>query len=120
MGYLLPDFHKAYWFGLVSNESFYPIFGWLDPLFPGPAQTDYRNWGTLSTAAGDLPEPNNQQPPEYCGACSASQARSGAWGWADQGCALSYVQMCRIQGAMGARLLGRAWPPASPPNCLQV
>jgi hypothetical protein len=96
---MFADFHQAYWFGLVSNSSYYPIFGWSDPIFPGPGQTDFRNWGSLRTASGDdLPEPNNQFPPEYCSMCAAAQARSGAWGWADANCVNTMVQMCRIQG----------------------
>jgi hypothetical protein len=113
-GYLFTEFHRSYWFGLVSNSSYYPIFGWSDPIFPGPTQTDYRNWGSLRTASGDdLPEPNNQSPPEYCGMASAAAIRSGAWGWADANCINSMVQMCRIQGGRGCQQRCR---PALPPS----
>ena len=98
-GYLFPDFHRSYWFGLGSNSSFYPIFGWTDPVFPGPTQNDYRHWGTFKTAAGDdIPEPNNQFGPEYCAVCNATQAYGGAFGWADANCNQRFAQMCRIQG----------------------
>ncbi len=106
-GYLFPTFHASYWFGLASNQSFYPIFGWLDPVFPGPTSESYRHWGTLKTGGGDsIPEPNNQQPQEYCAVCNATQTYGGAYGWADANCANKYGQMCRIQGGRPQLVLG--------------
>lgn len=71
----------------------------MDPVFPGPTSESYRHWGTLKTGGGDsIPEPNNQQPQEYCAVCNATQTYGGAYGWADANCANKFVSMCRIQG----------------------
>ncbi len=97
-------YHKAYWLGLVTNDSSWPMFDWLDKSIPAPRSTSYEHWGTMDTGTGKLPEPNNVNLPEFCAVANASQNHGSpaAWGWADTQCKDKFVYICKVNGGFAA------------------
>ena len=97
-GFLLPKFHQIYWMGLRVNGS-RPKFGWLDPTVDPPSYRTYSHWGTNATT--NMTEPQEQTPPESCGAARYYLGFDTpfAWGWADEPCNQTYIFMCRITRA---------------------
>jgi hypothetical protein len=89
-GFLLPTFHKQYHIGLRVDTR--PSFKWTEPYYSLQEEGAYLHWGM----DGRSPEPNNQQPPEDCGAATARQAYDSAWGWSDVNCTRRLIFMCKI------------------------
>jgi hypothetical protein len=73
-----------------------PRFGWIDPTVDPPSFRTYSHWGTNATT--NLTEPQEQRPPENCGAARFGYSfdTPSAWGWADEPCNATYIFMCRI------------------------
>jgi hypothetical protein len=42
-GFLIPNYHKAYWMGLVSNLTSWPRFRWTDRSQPRESRTNGTN-----------------------------------------------------------------------------
>jgi hypothetical protein len=91
-GYLLPDFHKVYWMGMVKREA---GFVFLDANI----KTAYRNWGIYSTGnAGEgYPEPNNYFGDELCAIANYTMSKQvpPVWGFADYQCTGRFIFMCK-------------------------
>jgi hypothetical protein len=90
-GYLLPDFHKAYWIGLSSPEVPYGTWTWLDNL-PPPTKQTFIHWGRAM--------PTNKAEPDgnfTCVSANASEAHQDplTWGWSDDSCDLLLPFMCK-------------------------
>jgi hypothetical protein len=96
-GYLLPAYHKFYWFGLNTSDG----TQWHQQ--DRTISTSYRSWGIFKHGSGNLPErePNNYIDPEYCAGCNYTELITGklpVWGWSDEQCQLTYPVMCRSIG----------------------
>jgi hypothetical protein len=97
-GILIPEFHKAYWFGLTKSSSNAPNFTWYDPyvVFQQSSGNTYSHWGTFVGPSGTAPEPNNLRPPELCAVANYTEEYDGAWGWADTRCSTNFTFICKI------------------------
>jgi hypothetical protein len=104
-GTLIPEFHKAYWFGLSKASSNAANFTWFDPyvVFQQNSGTSYSHWGTFVGPAGSEPEPNNFKAPALCAVANFTEEYDGAWGWADTRCSTNFTFICKII---------RGWPAA--------
>jgi hypothetical protein len=92
-GYLLGDFHQAYWIGLQSPEK--PNYGrwaWLD-YAPAPgSRRAYSHWGTVVPTGAKEPDQGFT-----CAAANASETYQDppAWGWSDATCDMALPLMCK-------------------------
>ena len=95
------------------NATVWPNWRWLDSS-PQPNVTGrYQNWGYFMPQ--NILEPNNIFGGEHCVGANSSErvAATGAWGWADMRCNLSFPFVCKTMGAqlrqlvLGARSCGR-------------
>jgi hypothetical protein len=105
-GFMLPNFHRFYWMGLVSSSGTWPRFTWVDNRTPGPSNSSiyYNHWGRFKPSKEY--EPNNLiTPPELCGGANASEAYGSpaTWGWADWNCTARFPIMCKMQPPLVAR-----------------
>jgi hypothetical protein len=96
-GYLLPAYHKFYWFGLNTSDG----ATWLQQ--DRTINTTYKSWGIFKHGSGNLPErePNNYVDPEFCAGCNFTELITGklpVWGWGDEQCQLTFPVMCRSIG----------------------
>ncbi len=94
-GFLIPDFHKAYWVGL-SSASLAPQadFKSMDP-YAKPARNVYMHWGTMQP--GNIREPNNRMGGENCATANYSQTFANAWGWSDTKCNERFPSICIVR-----------------------
>jgi hypothetical protein len=77
---------------------------------------NYQHWGVVQP--GNVLEPNNQLPPEYCAGSNLSMGIAtydkkgvvydGAGGWADRRCSERYVFICEVQREYCAHSAARA------------
>jgi hypothetical protein len=104
-GVLLPEFHKAYWLGLQIPEfdlnRVWPWFVWGDgspaPSTASNPSENYQHWGRMYLAGGKYrDEPNNLEPPEYCGVANYSQTVDDVWAWSDQNCEDRHIFICKL------------------------
>jgi hypothetical protein len=102
LGTLYPTFNRMYWLGLRTNASAWPVFDWLDRVFPTPDELEYTHWGL----GRSIQEPDNVGGQELCAGSDATLGYDGAWGWADYNCTALWPFICRLQG--GWVVQGRA------------
>ncbi len=90
-GYLLPDFHKAYWIGLTSPEVPYGKWSWLDNM-PPPSRQTFIHWGREVFSNALEPDGNFT-----CVSANASTAHQDplTWGWSDTTCDMLLPFMCK-------------------------
>ena len=93
-GYLLPNFHKAYWMGMQKRTP-NGDFQFMDATI----STAYTNWGMYSTGmpGEGFPEPNNYFGDEFCVIANYTQIRQvpPVWGFADIQCNERFIFMCK-------------------------
>jgi hypothetical protein len=98
-GYLITNFHKSYWMGLISTPADPTYFTWVDGT-PAPGiDRRYAHWGKLRMSdrnAPRIPEPNNVNGDESCAVCNSSMAYGPSWGWADTSCNHTFPAICKI------------------------
>jgi hypothetical protein len=103
LGFLLPKYHKLYWFGLETGKggARWPNFTWVDSnnaIF----RPNYQHWGYIQHPNGAKQlEPNNLIPTESCAGANAtlrwSQHGAEAFGWADRNCSEQYISICEVK-----------------------
>lgn len=94
-GFLIPDYHKAYWMGMTSATTAPQAdFKLMDP-YAKPGKTVYKHWGTMQP--GNIPEPNNRMGGEFCATGNYSQSYANAWGWSDTKCGERFPSICIVR-----------------------
>jgi hypothetical protein len=78
IGWLLPSFHKQYWLGMVSDNTAWPRFKYLDRSLPGDSQSGiafvFARMLCWCRCAGDAAAcvGGDWHKPSTCSACSAA------------------------------------------------